>query len=94
MRARHLQEGFYNKYTAVLEIRRTIRTAKDKTLPELFNDCSSLSVTKTPSQLDSWRTFEIYNPKMNREQFVFFQRCHRLVSGPKAVVMLETASIK
>ena len=57
MRAWHLQEGFYKKYTAVLEIRRTLRAAKDKTLAELFNDCSSLSVAKTPSQLDSWRKF-------------------------------------
>ena len=57
MRARHLQGGFYKKYTTVLEIRRTLRAAKDKTLAELFNDCSSLSVPKTPPQLESWRKF-------------------------------------
>ena len=44
----------------------------------------------------SWihgESFEIYNPKMKRGQFVFFRRCHYWVSGPTVAVMLETASI-
>ena len=95
MRARHLQEGFYKKYTAVLEIRRTLRAAKDKR--HLLSCLTTVHHCLFLRPHHSWihgERFEIYNPKMNRGQFVSFRRCHRWVSGARVVVMLETASSK
>ena len=50
---------------------RTFRAARDKTLAELFNDCSSLSVPKTPSQLDSWRKFWDLQPENEQGAICF-----------------------
>ena len=95
MRARHLREGFYKKYTAVLEIRR--EPFEQREIRHLLSCLTTVHHCLFLRPHHSWihgESFEIYNPKMNREQFVFFRRCHRWVSGPTVVVMLETASIK
>ena len=65
MRARHLQEGFYKKYTAVLEIRRTLRAAKDKR--HLLSCLTTVHHCLFLRPHHSWihgEIFEIYTPKM------------------------------
>ena len=50
---------------------RTLWAARDKTLAELFNDCSSLSVPKTSSQLNSWRKFWDLQPENEQGAICF-----------------------
>ena len=96
MRARRLQEAFSRSILPFWNQENASSSQRWKTLAELFNDCSSLSVPETSSQLDSWRNY-FFNLRFTtrnwRRQFVFFRRCHRWVSGATVVVMSETASI-
>ena len=63
MRARRLQEAF-TKYTAVLKSGERFEQPKMKdTCYVFFNDCSSLYVPETTSQLDSWRNFLDLKPE-------------------------------
>ena len=56
MRARRLQEAFTRSILPFWN-KNSSGSQRWKTLAELFNDCSSLSVRETPSQLESWRNF-------------------------------------
>ena len=57
MRARRLQEAFTRSILPFWKQENASSSQRQKTLTELFNDCSSLSVPVTLSQLDSWRNF-------------------------------------
>ena len=85
MSDRRLQEVY-----CPFEIRRTLRAAKDMMLSCL----TTVVCSWDPITAGFIGKFLRFITRKWRTQFVFFQRCHRWVSGSTVGVMLETASIR
>ena len=72
MRARRLQEAFTRSILPFSDQENASSSQRSKTLAKLFNDCSSLSVSETPSPLDSWGDFWDLQPENEGGNLISF----------------------